>query len=407
MNLPFYIARRYFFAKKSTNVINLISFIALIGLAFGTAALIIVLSVFNGFVDMSKSMLNAFNPDLKIIAAHGKTFSDNSVTPVLKKFSSDFTAYSLTLEENALIEYEDKQYIGIVKGVDDNFTKVTGIDTNMIYGQFQLHYKGNRPMAVVGSGIAYSLGVQLNFLGSLKLWVPRPNAKISFNISQIFNRGFIFPSGIFAVHQEFDDKYIFVPLHYLQNLLDVDTDRISAIEIKVRPTADIHRLEKELQKALGNKFLVKNRFEQEQLFYKIIRSERLAVIIILSFIIIIASFNIIGTLSMLIIEKKDDIQTLIYLGISKKMLQKIFITEGNLITILGIITGLIIGISLILVQYYFGIIKFPSNTSLMFVPYPVILKFTDVLLTIFVVLFIGIAAARLPVKFFVKKYLTE
>ncbi len=407
MNLPFYIARRYFFSKKSTNVINLISVIALIGIAFGTAALIIVLSVFNGFVDMSKSMLNAFNPDLKIIAARGKTFSADSVAPVLQKFSNDLVAYSRTLEENALIEYEDKQYIGIVKGVDSNFTKVTGIDTNMIYGKFELFYKGKRPMAVVGSGIAYSLGVQLNFLGSLKLWVPRPDAKISFNISQIFNRGFIFPSGIFAVHQEFDDKYIFVPLRYLQNLLDLDAERISAIEIKVKPKANIQKVENDLQKALGNKFLVKNRFEQEQLFYKIIHSERLAVIIILSFIIIIASFNIIGTLSMLIIEKKDDIQTLIYLGISKKLLKKIFITEGNLITVLGIIVGLVIGISLIMLQYYFGIIKFPSNTSLMFVPYPVILKFTDVLLTIAVVLFIGISAARLPVNFFIKKYLTE
>ena len=407
MNLPFYIARRYFFSKKSTNVINLISIIALTGIAFGTAALIIVLSVFNGFVDMSKSMLNAFNPDLKIIAAHGKTFSSDSIIPVLQKFSRDFVAYSRTLEENALIEYQDKQYIGIIKGVDDNFTKVTGIDTNMIYGEFQLHYKGKRPMAVVGSGIAYSLGVQLNFLGSLKLWVPRPDAKISFNISQIFNRGFIFPSGIFAVHQEFDDKYIFVPLQYLQNLLDIDSDRVSAIEITVKPQANTQNLENNLQKALDGNFLVKNRFEQEQLFYKIIHSERLAVIIILSFIIIIASFNIIGTLSMLIIEKKDDIQTLIYLGISKKLLQKIFVTEGNLITVLGILVGLVIGISLVLLQYYFGIIKFPSNTSLMFVPYPVILKFSDVILTIAVVLLIGISAAHLPVRYFIKKYLSE
>jgi lipoprotein-releasing system permease protein len=407
MNVAFYIARRYFFAKKSTNVINLISLIALTGVAFGTAALIVVLSVFNGFVSMSKSMLNAFNPDLKIIASRGKTFSADSVTNILDKYQQQIQAYSKVLEENALIEYEDKQYIGIVKGVDNNFTKVTGIDTMMLYGKFELFYKGKRPMAVVGSGIAYSLGVQLNFLGSLKLWLPRPNARISLDITQVFNRTFIFPSGIFSVHQQFDDKYVFVPLSFLQEALELPTNRVSAIEVKLKPNIDQEHFEKILQQALGERFIVKNRFEQEEMFYRIIRSERLAVIIILSFIIIIASFNVIGTLSMLIIDKKQDIETLRYLGASKTLIQKIFTAEGALISGIGIIIGLLIGIGLVLLQYHFGIVKFPSNTSLMYIPYPVILKAWDILLTIVIVGIIGFFASRIPVKYFINKYFVD
>ncbi len=407
MNLAFYIARRYFFSKKSTNVINLISAIALSGVAFGTAALIVVLSVFNGFVSMSKTMLNSFNPDLKIVSARGKTFASDTVVAVLAKYSDQIQAYSLTLEENALIEYEGKQYIGIVKGVDNNFTKVTGIDTMMIYGEFALYYKNKRPMAVVGSGVAYSLGVQLNFLGSLKLWLPRPGAKISMDISQVFNRSFIFPSGIFAVHQQFDDKYVFVPLSYLQEVLEIPDNRISAVEIKIRPGTDEQKLEKELQNSLGSGFIVKNRFEQEEMFYKIIRSERLAVILILSFIIVIASFNVIGTLSMLIIDKKDDIETLRYLGASKSLIQKIFTAEGTLISAFGVVLGLVIGIGLVALQYYYGIIKFPSNTSLMYIAYPVILKVRDIFMTLLIVGIIGFVAARLPVRYFVKKYFAE
>ncbi len=404
MNLPFYIAKRYFFAKKNTNVINLISLIAMIGVAFGTAALIIVLSVFNGFVDMSKSMLNAFNPDLKIIASKGQFFSADTVTKILNKYPDKILAYSRTIEQNALIEYDDKQYIGIVKGVDRNFTTVTGIDTMILYGKFELHYKDKRPMAVVGSGIAYSLGVQLNFLGSLKLWIPRPNAHISFDITQVFNRGFIFPSGIFAIHQQFDDKYIFVPIEYLQNLLEVDSNTVSSIEIKLKPGVNVNQFEKTLNKEINPKYIAKNRFEQEELFYKIIKSEHLSVIIILSFIIIIASFNVISTLSMLIIDKKTDIETLRYLGANKTLLQKIFVTEGLIISFIGIILGLSLGIALILLQSHYGIITFPSNTSLMDIPYPVILKFSDVLLTIAIVGIIGLASANLPVRYFINKY---
>ncbi len=402
MKLPFYIARRYFFSKKSANVINLISVIALLGISFGTAALIIVLSVFNGFEQMARSMLNAFNPDIKIVAARGKYFDKQSVGSSLNNVQG-IEAYSFVMQDNALMEYEGRQYIGYVKGVDKNFLKVTGIDTMMIYGDFQLYYKG-RPMAVVGAGIANSLGVQLNFLGSIKLWLPRPDAKISFDITQMFVRTHIFPSGIFSVHQDFDSKYIFVPLDFLQYTLGLDTNMVSAAEIKLTNAEAAPEIERQLSRRLGKDFRVMDRYEQEALFYKIVRSERLAVILILTFIVIIASFNVIATISMLIIDKRKDIEILNFLGADKTMLKKIFINQGLIINGFGVLIGLIFGIGLVMVQKYFGILEFPSVTSLSYLYYPVELHLTDIAITLAIVLFIGYLASVLPVRFFIEKY---
>jgi lipoprotein-releasing system permease protein len=317
MKFPLYIARRYFFSRKSTNVINLISFIALIGIAFGSAALIIVLSIFNGFEDLARSMLNAFNPDLKIVSTEGKYFDRRVVESALDSVE-EIDAWSFVMTDNALIEYEGKQYIGYVKGVDENFVKVTGLDTMIMYGDFMLYYK-SRPMAVVGSGIAYNLGVQLNFIGSLKLWLPCPKSQISFDVSQMFVRTHIFPSGIFSVQKEFDDKYIFVPLSFLQSTLNLDRYTVTACEIKLASDADVSAIEQKIQGKIGDGFNVKNRFEQQQMFYKIVRSERLAIIMILTFIIIIASFNVIATISMLIIDKRKDIEVLNFLGADSRI----------------------------------------------------------------------------------------
>ncbi len=405
MKLPFYIARRYFFSKKSANVINLISVIALLGISFGTAALIIVLSVFNGFEQMARSMLNAFNPDIKIVAARGKYFDKQQVVSSLDNMQG-IEAYSFVMQDNALMEYEDRQYIGYVKGVDENFLKVTGIDTMMIYGDFQLYYKG-RPMAVVGAGIANSLGVQLNFLGAIKLWLPRPEAKISFDITQMFVRTHIFPSGIFSVHQDFDSKYIFVPLDFLQYTLGLDTNIVSAAEIKLTNADAAPEVERQLGRKLGKDFRVMDRYEQEALFYKIVHSERLAVILILTFIVIIASFNVIATISMLIIDKRKDIEILNFLGADKTMLKKIFINQGLIINGFGVLIGLIFGIGLVMVQKYFGILEFPSVTSLSYLYYPVELRLTDIAITLAIVLFIGYFASVLPVRFFIEKYFSN
>ena len=402
MKFPLYIARRYFFSRKSANVINLISVIALLGIAFGSAALIIVLSIFNGFEDMARSMLNVFNPDLKIISIQGKYFDKRVVSSVLDSVEG-VKAWSFVLTDNALIEYDDKQYIGYVKGVDNNFVNVSGLDTMMMYGRFELYYKDS-PMAVVGAGIATNLGVQLNFLGSLKLWLPRPKARISFDVSQMFVRTHIFPSGIFAVHKDFDNKYIFVPLAFLDDALELDTNTVTGCEVKLRKGADVHRVEETVEQKLGKGFKVKNRFEQQQMFYKIVHSERLAVIMILTFIIIIASFNVIATVSMLIIDKREDIETLNFLGADSKTLKKIFINQGFIINTLGIFIGLIFGIALVLAQKYLGLLKFPSTTDLMYLPYPVVLRFSDVLLTVAIVSVIGYFSSWLPVRYFIEKY---
>ena len=403
MNLPLYIAKRYFLAKKKTNVINLISAVALMGITFGTAALIVVLSVFNGFEDLAKSMLNAFNPDIKILPAKGKFFSADSVTDILKN-DKDVAYYSRVLEENALIEYDEKQYIGIVKGVDSSFRYVTGIDTMMIYGEYKLT-DAKRGYAVVGSEIAYTLGVQLNFLGSLKIWIPRRESKFSYDLTNAFNRDFIFPSGIFSVQKDFDEKYVFVPIEFLKNLMEIQGDTVSALEIKlVNPDRQV-AVERKLQEQLGDKYVVKNRFEQEELFYKIVKSEKLAIILILSFMLVIASFNVIGTLSMLIIDKKDDIETLRYLGADSDLISKIFLYEGMFISLLGTILGLILGIGLVWLQQKYSLLTFPSTQTMWVMSYPVKLKTTDIVLVTAIVLFIGFVAAKLPVKYFNKRYL--
>ncbi len=402
MKFPLYIARRYFFSRKSTNVINLISFIALIGIAFGSAALIIVLSIFNGFEDMARSMLNAFNPDLKVVSTRGKYFDKRVVDRVLDSVEG-IEARSFVMVDNALIEYEDKQYIGYVKGVDENFVRVTGLDTMIMYGDFMLYYK-SRPMAVVGSGIAYNLGVQLNFIGSLKLWLPRPKARISFDVSQMFVRTHIFPSGIFSVQKEFDEKYIFVPLDFLQSTLDMDEYTVTACEIKLAPGVDVAAIERRIQEKLGDGFDVKNRFEQQQMFYKIVRSERLAIIMILTFIIIIASFNVIATISMLIIDKRKDIEILNFLGSDSKTLKQIFLNQGFIINSIGIVVGLLFGVALVLAQKYLGLLRFPSTTSLMYLPYPVELRWVDIALTVGIVSLIGYFSSLIPVKYFIEKY---
>jgi len=402
MRFAFYIAKRYFFSRKSTNVINLISFITLIGIAFGAGALIVVLSIFNGFERMAFSMLNAFNPDLKIISTKGKYFNRNIIEQVLDS-AEGIEAWSFVLVENTLIEYENKQYIAYAKGVDDNFVKVVGIDTMIINGEFALYYK-SRPMAIVGSMIARNINMQLNFLGSLKLWLPKPRSRISMNIVDMFVRTHIFPAGVFAIHQDFDTKFIFVPLDFLQNSLELDKNLVSACEIKLSNDADIQYVKTYIKNSLGESFVVRDRLEQERMFYKIVKSERLAIIMILTFIIVIASFNVIATISMLIIDKKQDIKILNFLGADPKTLKKIFLNQGFIINSLGIVLGIVIGLAIVLFQKYFGIIKFPSTSTLTYLSYPVVIKYSDIAITIVIVSFVGYFSSLIPVNYFINKY---
>jgi lipoprotein-releasing system permease protein len=405
LKLSVYIAKRYLFAKKSRNAINIISAVSVAGVAVGTMALIIILSVFNGLEGMVSKIFNTFDPDLSITASAGKVFVPDSVSLLQLSRIKGIYAYSLTLEDNAALRYGDRQYIAIIKGVDANFKKVTSIDSAMYEGEFRLMAANNQPRAVVGLGIARHLGISVNFINPLSIWVPRRTGGSSPDPEAALMHKYIFPSGIYEIEQEYDSKYLFIPIEFCRELLEYDNE-ISSVEIRLMDYRTEPAVRKEVGKIFGKNFVIKNRMEQQELFYKVMRSERLAIFFILTLIIIIASFNIIGSLTMLIIEKERDIEILKSLGADNDLIRNIFIFEGWLISIIGALTGLILGFIICWIQERYGLIKLNSETLLM-QSYPVVLKLKDFIIVPFTVLVIGYWAAWYPVRFLTKKYLLK
>jgi lipoprotein-releasing system permease protein len=405
VKLSLYIAKRYLFAKKSRNAINVISAVSVTGVAVGTMALIIVLSVFNGLELLVTSIFNTFDPDLKITAAEGKTFVADTAKLNLLTGVNGVSCYSLTIEENVLLKYSDRQFVATIKGVDDSYISVTNIDSAMWEGEFMLKNEKGRPYAVPGIGIAQYLGIRVNFITPLFIYVLRRTAESTLNPENAYNREYIYPSGIFQVEQSYDSKYIYVPLEFVRGLIE-NYNGISSIEIRFSDDADARIVQKDVTEIFGEDFIVQNRFEQQELFYKVMRSERLAIFFILTLILIIASFNIIGSLTMLIIEKERDIEILKSLGADNKLIRKIFIFEGWLISILGAVAGMILGFFVCWLQQTYGIVKLQSD-SLIMEAYPVVMKMKDFIIVPATVLLIGYWAAWYPVRYLTKKYLVE
>lgn len=405
MKLSFYIAKRYLFAKKSRNAINVISSVSVAGVTVGTMALIIVLSVFNGLETLVHSIFNTFDPDLKITTEKGKTFIPDSARLSLLSEVDGIACFSLCLEENALLRYGEKQYIATIKGVDDNYVKVSGIDSAMWDGEFLLLSEKGRSYAIPGIGIANNLGLRVNFVTPLNIYVPRRTGSADLNPEDAFVRDFIFPSGIYQVEQDFDSKYVFVPIGFARELLEFESE-VTSVEIRFDNESKESEIQKNVTAIFGKGFLVKNKYEQQEIFYKVMRSERLAIFIILTMILIIASFSIIGSLTMLIIEKERDIEILRSLGADNTLIRKIFIYEGWLISIIGAFIGIMLGFIVCWIQQKFGLIKLQSNTLIMNA-YPVVMKITDFIIVPATVLLIGFWAAWYPVRFLTKKYLAK
>jgi lipoprotein-releasing system permease protein len=405
MNLPFYISKRYLFSKKSQNVINIISGISVAGVVTGTMALIVILSVFNGFDDLIKSLYSTFDPEIKIIPVEGKTFSPTSASFTLVRNHRNVLHFSEVLEENVLLRYGERQYIATMKGVDNEFADVTGIDTMIIDGSFALQ-ESNRPMAVIGQGVAYYLGIGLTFINPINVYSIKRTGSIPMNPEQAISRKFIFPSGIFSIEQEHNIRYIIVPISFARDLLGYN-DEVSAVELKLRPGTDYKLFQDEIKKIIGNEFLVQNRNDQNALFYRIMRSEKWAIFFILTFILIVASFNIIGSLTMLMLDKKEDIRTLQNLGASKSLIRRIFLLEGWMISIIGAIIGLIIGSVIAWLQSRFGIIKLSGSGSFIIDAYPVVYKSADVIKVFITVIFIGFLAAWYPVRYISRNFLNS
>jgi lipoprotein-releasing system permease protein len=405
VKLSLYIAKRYLFAKKSRNAINIISAVSVAGVAVGTMALIIILSVFNGLETMVSAIFNTFDPDIRISAAEGKTFiADTSRLKLLAKVDG-VSCYSLSLEENALLKYGDRQFIATIKGVDDNYAMVSNIDSAMWEGEFILRSDKGRPYAIPGIGVAQYLGIRVNFITPLNIYVPRRTESANLNAENAFNRKFIFPSGIFEVEKEFDSKYVYIPLQFARELIEIE-DGVSSVEIKFTKNANSDLVQKKITKIFGKGFIVQNRYEQQEIFYKVMKSERLAIFFILTLILIIASFNIMGSLTMLIIEKERDIEILKSLGADNNLIRKIFIFEGWLISIIGAIAGIILGYIICGLQQKYGLVKLQSQ-SLIMDSYPVVMKIKDFIIVPATVLIIGYWAAWYPVRYLTKNFLNK
>jgi lipoprotein-releasing system permease protein len=402
LNTPFYIARRYLFAKKSTNAINIISTISVAGVFVGSAALIIILSVFNGFEQVVLKMFNTITPQIVIAPLQGKTFNpDRPYFDNLKK-NKEIYSYTEVLAENALLIYNKRQCVGLVKGVSSDYLKNKSLDSITVQGKFVLRNRAGSN-AVIGSAIQNYLMVNTNDpFTTLQIYSPKKGLSTTSVIPGQDLTTLALPvSGIFEVQQDFDNITI-VPLSFARKLLD-EENQISSIEINLIPGIDPDDFKQELEGKIGKSFSVKNRIEQNKVLYNILGTEKWAVYIILTFILIIAIFNIIGSLTMLVIDKVKDIAILRSLGAGKRFIQQIFLLEGMMITMAGCVIGLFVGFLFCLMQQKYGLVKMSQENLMISNAYPIGFKWTDFLLVFVTVCLFSFVASGLSARLSVKK----
>lgn len=397
MNFSFFIAKRYFSTSKHKNFVHIISWVSLIAVAIGTAALIILLSVFNGFEDLILKMYNSFDPDIKITALKGKVFNIDSISIS----HNEIIEKAYVLEEKVLLKYNQKEFIATAKGVSNSYRNLTHFDDLLVNGSY-IDTTKNTSTSVIGQGVAFYLSMGFgNILDHLKIFIPNRSAKTLLNPYTAFTQASVLPVGIFSVHADLDRQYIITDLDFLQNLAN-RKNLISAIEIKVKNQNKVKEIKDYLNEKLGDDFEVKNRVQQQDFLYKILNTEKLAVFLILLLILIISTFNIIGSLTMLMIDKRNDILTFKSFGVTKKQIESIFFKKSMLTILSGLLLGLFLGLGFSLLQYKFGLISMGSG-SFMVESYPVSIKVLDILYVIITVIVIGILASWYPVKILSKK----
>ena len=409
MNFPFYIARRYLFSKKSHNAINVISAISVCGVALATLALVCTLSVFNGFQDLVTTFFTAFDPQSKITAVRGKVFDGQDKRVLQLKKMPDVEVYSESLEDNVMVQYQGRQAMAVVKGVEDNFDQLTPIDSILFgRGDLLLHDEVV-DYAIPGIQLLSTLGSGIRFLDPLEIYAPRRGAKVNMaNPSTAFVTGNLFSSGlVFAVNQEkYDASYILTSIDFARRLFQYTTE-VSAINLKLKAGADTDAVKKHIQDLLGDDFLVQDRYEQQADTYRIMEIEKLISYLFLTFILMIACFNVIGSLSMLIIDKRDDVVTLRNLGASDRQIVRIFLFEGRMISFFGAFAGVVLGLLLCWLQQEYGLIALGSSGSFVVDAYPVSVHASDVLLIFITVLLIGFLSVWYPVRFLSKRLLNK
>ncbi len=406
MNFSLFIARRYFLTKKLRNVINIISLISVIGVTVGTMALVVVLSAFNGFDEMIRSTYNSFDPDLKITPHKGKTFTPtkDSLLQQVKNLE-EVAVFSEVVEENALIQYNEKQYLGRIKGVEQNFEKLSGVDSMIYDGRFALK-SDNRQLAVIGRGLQIRLSLSLNYMEPLIIYVPERGHSLGANPSRAFNRRPIFASGVFSTQREYDMEYAIVPIEFARELLEYKSEA-SKVEIKIKNNKNLKRTQSKIENILGPEYDVQNRYQMHEALYKVMKSEKWSIFMILTFILIVASFNILGSLTMLIIDKKRDIMIFRNLGASLKTIRKIFFLEGWLISIIGAVIGVGLGLFICWLQEFFGLISFGSGGSFAIDQYPIDIQLLDIFGVFLTVLTIGFLISYFPVRYVTRKYILD
>lgn len=410
MNLPFYIARRYLFSKKKHNAINIISGISVCGVALATLALVCTLSVFNGFQDMVAGFFTAFDPELKITIREGKVFEPQGAAFQEVRSLPEIGVWTETLEENAMVQYKDRQAMAIIKGVEDNFEELTSIDS-LLYGagEFILH-DSIVDYCVLGVELISELGTGLQFVDPLQVYAPKRNVRVNMaNPSASFNRDYLFSPGVvFVVNQQkYDARYILTSLSFARNLFNYDTE-VSAVELKLKPGADVTAVQRKIARILGDEFVVLDRYEQQADVFRIMEIEKFISYLFLTFILAIACFNVIGSLSMLILDKREDVETLRNLGADDRLIARIFLFEGRLISLFGALSGIVLGLLLCYIQQRFGIISLGGgNGSFIVDAYPVSVHVTDVVLIFITVITVGFLSVWYPVHYLTRRLLKK
>ena len=374
-------------------------------MAIGTMGLIIGLSCFNGFDSLIKSLFSSFDADLRITLAEGKSFSTEDRLLKEIRQMKDVLFFSEVVEDNALLRYENRQVLATIKGVSEDYSNMTGLDSMIVDGKFKLR-EDDKQYAVIGQGVAYFLSVGINLMNPIDIYVPQKGRKSGTSIEGNFNQGFIYPSGVFSVQQETDSRYVIVPIEFARGLFEMQ-GKVNSVEVKLREGSDTHKVQSAISAKLGNSYVVKNRYQQHDYLYKTMQGEKYAVYLILILILVIASFNIVGSLTMLIIDKKEDISILKSMGANRVLIRNIFLFEGWTVSLVGAVIGTILGIAVCQAQITYGLVKLQGGGSFIIDAYPIKIIPSDILMIFFSVLLIGFLAAWLPVKFISGKFLQE
>lgn len=413
MRFTTFIARRYLFSRKEKTIVNIISWISLVGITVSTLALIVVMSVYNGIGELTQSLFNVFDPELIVEPAEGKTFHTSQIDYEAIANADAVANISQIVEENAWLTLRQAEAIVQLRGVDEGYGRACGLDTLIAEGEYLLKAESGDwgsesdsidyepapqlDYVLLGWNIMIRMGVNSMTNTPLALHIPkRGSSSIGFSMDEAFNNGYAYPAGAFRIQEEIDDLYVIADIDFVRRLMSYAPDEVTALAITLKDSKQLASTKRQLQSLLGDGFTVKDRFEQKPLYYKIFRSERLGVFLILSLIVLISTLNLIASLSLLIINKRKDIATMRALGMDRQQIRRVFFTEGILIALVGVVAGLVLGFVTCLLQQHFGIVKLGANAIVD--AFPVAMRLVDFVATFLVVTLLSTLVVAFTVR---------